>query len=109
MQEALLNVARHATADTTQVILNKRGKQLYLHIFDEGAGVSRGPQERGRSLQVDAVRRRVEWLHGEVRIDPIPNEGVRLSVVLPLRLPYLIGGGGAGADPTRHSPAEPPV
>jgi PAS domain S-box-containing protein len=109
VQEALLNVARHATADATQVILNKRGKQLYLHIFDEGAGVSQAAQERGRSLQVDAIRRRVEWLNGEVRIDSIPDEGVRLSVVLPLRLPYLIGGGGAGAEPGGNSPADPAV
>ncbi len=87
VQEALLNVARHADADTTQVIVNKVDKRLMLHVFDEGAGIDQSGRDDENGFRLDAVRHRVNWLDGDVRTDPIPDEGTRISVALPTDLP----------------------
>ena len=89
VQEVLMNVVRPETAGGPQVILNKRGEHLYLHIFDESGGVGQAstePDEPG----LETIRRRVEWLDGEMRIDSISGEGVRVSIILPVRLPFLV-------------------
>lgn len=89
VQEILTNVVRHEAAGTPQVLLNKRGEQLYLHVFDESAALDGPAAAAGEDVQLEAIRRRVEWLDGEVRIDPIPDEGVRMSIILPVRSPFL--------------------
>jgi PAS domain S-box-containing protein len=86
VQETLMGIARRGDVDTAQVIVNERGEQLYLHIFDEGEGLSASARGKGRSFRFEAIRQRVEWLDGEVRVDSIPDEGTRLSVTLPIRL-----------------------
>jgi signal transduction histidine kinase len=88
VQEVLMNIARDEQADASQVILSKRDDRLYLHAFDESATL--GAAEADRRVQLEAIRRRVEWLEGEVRIDSIPDEGVRISIILPSRLPFLV-------------------
>ena len=89
LQEVLTNITRHEAAGPPQVILNKRDERLYLHIFDESAGIDHSPAGEDRRVQLEAIRRRVEWLDGEVRVDSIPDEGVRISIILPVRLPFL--------------------
>ena len=88
VQEALINVARHDETDGAQVIVNNRKKQLYLHVFDERATFSSSAPNTEKRFRFEAIQRRVEWLDGEVRIDTIPGEGTRFSVILPVRLPF---------------------
>lgn len=90
VQEVLMNIARHEGDDTPQVILNKREEQLYLHVFTDRVGFDRSQTGEKKDVQLETIRRRVEWLDGDVRIDSIPDEGVRVSIVLPARLPFLV-------------------
>jgi len=88
VQEVLINVARHGETSAAQVIVSKRADQLYLHVFDEkGAFLPSAPGAE-KSFRLEVIQRRVEWLDGEVRIDAIPGEGTRFSVILPVRLPF---------------------
>jgi signal transduction histidine kinase len=87
VQEMLMSVVREEANGAPQVILNKRGERLYLHLFMENAEDASGGD---RTVQLEAIRRRVEWLDGEVRIDSIPDEGIRMSIILPVRLPFLV-------------------
>jgi signal transduction histidine kinase len=88
-QETLMGIARRDGVDAAQVILNERGDQLYLHLFDEDGTLSSSTQRKGERFRLEAIQRRVEWLDGEVRFDPIPGEGTRISIVLPSRRPFL--------------------
>ena len=88
VQEALINVARHGETNAAQVIVSKRANQLYLHVFDEQAAFLPSAPSAEKSFRLEVIQRRVEWLDGEVRIDAIPGEGTRFSVILPVRLPF---------------------
>jgi PAS domain S-box-containing protein len=86
-QEALMSVVRQEEVEAVQVIVNERDEQLYLHFFDEGDELSAATGGRGTGLRFEAIRRRVEWLGGEIRLTPIPGEGMRLSISVPVRRP----------------------
>jgi len=91
VQEALLNAAGRAEAGAAQVILKESGKQLYLHIFDEGAELDASALDDEQSFGLDVIRPRVERLDGDVLIEAIPREGTRISVILPTQLPFPSG------------------
>jgi signal transduction histidine kinase len=88
VQESLLSIARRDDTETTNVIVSQRGKRLYVHVFDEGGGLTSSSLGGDGNFRLKAIRRRTEWLDGDVRIDSIPNEGIRLSVTLPVELPF---------------------
>ncbi len=87
VQEALLHIARESDVDTTQVLLSKRGKRLYLHVFDEGTGFTAPSMDTETSFQ-EAIRRRTEWLDGELRLDPMSDDNTQISITLPVRPPF---------------------
>jgi len=87
VQEVLMSVARQKDVESTQVIVGKREKRLYVHLFDEGAGLASSTPGTDENFPLEAIQRRVEWLEGEMRIDSVPDEGARLSFSLPVKPP----------------------
>ena len=88
MQEALINVEKHAAARHVQVTLDIQPKEVTLEIRDDGRGF-RLPQHLGSLLEQDhfglvGLRERLELVRGSLQIFSSPGEGTRLAASVPL-------------------------
>lgn len=95
-QESLTNVARHAGMQAAKLRLWAAADSLCVEVEDDGKGfnVERAANGRGehRTGGLSGMRERVELLGGSLTIDAAPNEGTRITAVLPLtREPSLSG------------------
>jgi signal transduction histidine kinase len=85
-QEALTNVARHASAHSVEVSLGLDHGQLRLEIADDGVGLPEvGP--RGATLGILGMRERAWRLGGECTVKRREPQGTTVAVVVPLRFP----------------------
>ncbi|HEX7043509.1 MAG TPA: PAS domain S-box protein [Burkholderiales bacterium] len=89
VQEALNNALRHAGATRVEVELrwgggpNAADAALEVAITDDGRGLA-PDAAAGGGFGLLGMRERVEALHGQLRIDSRPGEGLRLLARLPL-------------------------
>jgi len=81
-QEALTNVARHASARHVWVDLGRHGGELRLRISDDGVGITDAPR-RGSGLL--GIEERVAARGGSWALEGRPGGGTMLGVVLPER------------------------
>ena len=83
LQEALTNVARHAQANTVQVILSYDGRELRLSVQDNGVGMLALNHlfATGRTGGVGllGLRERFELIGGEVAVESWPEKGTRVA------------------------------
>ncbi|MGE5185730.1 MAG: GAF domain-containing protein [Acidobacteriota bacterium] len=85
-QEALTNIARHASAKHVDVTLGLERGYLRLEIADDGIGVPEiGP--RGTTLGILGMRERAWRLGGECTVKRRSPQGTIVTVVVPLRFP----------------------
>jgi signal transduction histidine kinase len=85
-QEALTNIARHASAQHVEVVLGLAHGHLRLEISDDGIGVPEvGP--RGTTLGILGMRERAWRLGGECTVKRRLPHGTIVTVVVPLRFP----------------------
>jgi PAS domain S-box-containing protein len=85
-QEALTNIARHASARSVEVSLGLDHGQLRLEIADDGVGLPEvGP--RGTTLGILGMRERAWRLGGECTVERREPHGTIVTVVVPLRFP----------------------
>jgi len=95
VQEALTNIARHASARNVSVCLEReRGRDsVTLTITDDGVGfdVTRALRRAraGDSLGLLGLRERVELLGGSLQIRSQSGEGTRIQIQLPIQ-PALV-------------------
>lgn len=95
VQEALTNIARHASARNVSVCLEReRGRDsVALTITDDGVGfdVNRALRRAraGDSLGLLGLRERVELLGGSLQIRSQAGEGTRIQIQLPIQ-PALV-------------------
>ena len=81
-QEALTNIARHASARHVWVDLGRHASELRLRISDDGVGVADAPR-RGSGLL--GIEERVAARGGTWALEGRPGGGTMLGVVLPER------------------------
>ncbi|MFD5228713.1 sensor histidine kinase [Streptomyces qaidamensis] len=84
VQEALMNVARHARPPCATVRLDYRGDRLRIRVDDEGepqGGPRTGPAA-GHGLI--GIRERAALCGGSATAGPRPNGGWRVEAILPL-------------------------
>jgi signal transduction histidine kinase len=82
-QEALTNVARHASAKSVRVTLAAAGGTVSLRIADDGCGL--GPVSANpRGLGLIGMRARARSAGGDMEIRSRPGEGVLIEVRVPL-------------------------
>jgi PAS domain S-box-containing protein len=83
-QEALRNVARHARARRTDVVLTRANGEVTLTISDDGRGFDVARARRaGAGLGLLSIEERVRLLRGSVRIDTSSTRGTTVRVILP--------------------------
>ncbi|HLB46410.1 MAG TPA: GAF domain-containing sensor histidine kinase [Anaerolineales bacterium] len=93
VQEALHNVARHADATRTEVLLDFRGPNLVVTVSDDGHGFDSDEAlaQNTRHLGLISMRERALALRGELRLMARPGQGTRLVLTVPMwSLPDMV-------------------
>jgi len=82
LQEALTNVARHASARRVSIQLVRAGATVELRVQDDGMGFE--PRDGGR-LGLRGMRERAALLGGSVEVESRPGAGTMITAHLPVR------------------------
>ncbi|MGD8397629.1 MAG: GAF domain-containing sensor histidine kinase [Anaerolineae bacterium] len=88
LEEAVNNARKHAQASTVRVWLDVRRDLFVAEVVDDGVGfdvdsVESGYGSRG-SLGMVNLMERAELLGGTLSIESAPNEGTRLTLLVPI-------------------------
>lgn len=89
IQEALTNVARHASPSRVRVHLAARDGVLEVTVEDDGVGFAAPGAAAGppSGLGLIGMRERATVLHGVVDVASAPGSGTRVTARLPARRP----------------------
>jgi signal transduction histidine kinase len=84
VDEALMNVRKHADASAVRISIVARRGAVTLIVDDDGRGISARPDPgSGFGLGLGYVRERAEGCGGRMRLGDSPMGGARLIVYLP--------------------------
>ena len=84
IQEALLNVVRHAQVNTADVRLYETDRQLHIQVVDDGVGFDSTEKEDEENYGLKGITERVERLNGTVEINTAVNNGTTITATIPL-------------------------
>lgn len=82
IQEALVNILKHASANKVQVSTHVRDQRVEIRIEDDGCGYDPDAIIFGRGLRSQS--KRAQALGGELIIDTAPGEGATFRLILPV-------------------------
>jgi len=105
IREAVVNIKKHAKAQDTWIIVEKRSKDLIVAVRDNGCGfdvqaTQKSYSNRG-SLGLLNMRERAELLGAQYTIDSVPGRGTLVSLIVPLQPE---AGHARGAQPVIKKP-----
>ncbi len=85
-QEALTNVAKHASASRAEIDLRQTAHKLVCSVRDDGVGFNSDeqPVDYQPGLGLMEIRERVAALGGVMRLHSLVNHGTDLTVEIPL-------------------------
>jgi PAS domain S-box-containing protein len=83
VQQALRNVAMHANATRSWVVLTRIGHQVELTITDNGRGFDPSTA-RARGLGLLSIEERVHLANGKFRVTSRPGGGARMTIQVPV-------------------------
>jgi signal transduction histidine kinase len=83
-QEALRNVAKHATVDEAEVSLSATGPELLLRVRDKGAGFDPAAGHAQPGLGLSSMEERVRLVQANLSITSAPGRGTTVEVRVPL-------------------------
>jgi len=83
-QEAITNVARHASASRVDVVLKSRNSTLTLAIADDGRGFNPPELSDSAGLGVAGMRERASLVGGTLEVYSEPNQGCRVLFEVPI-------------------------
>lgn len=84
VQEALTNVARHASVERVEVEVTAEATRLRAQIEDRGRGFDVDAAMAGPSSGLAGMRERARLLGGRLTIESTAGSGTQLRLVLPL-------------------------
>jgi signal transduction histidine kinase len=90
LQEAIINVSRHANAENVFVVLDAKESRVHITVEDDGDGfdvdrlLSR-PIENAKGLGIIGMKERAGLLDGRLMVYSTPGEGTRVCMEIPLR------------------------
>lgn len=84
IQDAVTNVARHASTDAATVSLEKSDGRIIATIADRGRGFSmKDAVTRNGALGLLGMRERAAYVGGSVQFDSAPGQGTRVRIEVP--------------------------
>jgi signal transduction histidine kinase len=91
VQEAVLNVARHARAQNVLIQVSRQAETVEVEIEDDGQGFDAAAlaaaDPSGRGLGLLGIRERLDLLGGTADIDSAPGQGARVLLRAPVGAP----------------------
>jgi len=84
-QEAMTNVARHASATRVDVGLDVKGNSLILTVKDNGRGFDTDAMSVFDGLGLAGMKERADLMGGVLEIDSSPGNGTELKFIVSLR------------------------
>jgi PAS domain S-box-containing protein len=84
LQEALTNIARHASATQVDIHLRTTPCELVLEVHDNGRGITEGEIGDARSFGLLGMRERALSWGGDVGVGAAPQGGTSVTVCIPL-------------------------
>ena len=88
IQEAVSNIARHASAKNAEVALHFKKKAIAVHVRDDGYGFdvdeAISSKERPRGLGLLGMKERIEILKGTLKISSYPGGGTEIDINIPI-------------------------
>jgi len=91
VDEALLNVARHAQASCVDIMVRFGSRDLAVKIRDDGVGIPREVLEKGHKpdhFGLVGMRERAERIGGRFSVDSRRGMGCAVSIAVPARLAF---------------------
>ena len=79
-QEALTNVAKHASATQVTLTLKHDGGELTLSVCDNGCGIDPAARTRPHAFGLRGMHERASALGGVLALSPAPGGGTMLTV-----------------------------
>jgi len=102
VQEALHNVAKHASATTVNIEMKRDGDQVSLLIDDDGVGIAPKPTSGRQTFGMAGMRERIGNIGGKVKVTSARGKGTRIEVSAPVSSNGVAAGeqsaGGGGTD-----------
>ena len=83
VQEALLNVHKHARATRVDVRVEQRPGEVVLEVTDNGVGLAEDAAVSGRGAGLRGMRDRADLLGGKLQVARNERGGTRLVLTLP--------------------------
>ncbi|MGD9226742.1 MAG: PAS domain S-box protein, partial [Desulfobacterales bacterium] len=83
-QEALTNVARHASASRVEVVLKSNNGFLTLAVVDDGQGFNPLDLSESEGLGVAGMRERAALVGGALEVHARPGKGARVYFKVPI-------------------------
>jgi signal transduction histidine kinase len=84
VQEALTNIARHASAKSASILVERRGDLVRAIVEDDGIGFDINTDHGERHLGLLGMRERAELLNGTLTIESSPERGTSIFIEIPL-------------------------
>lgn len=83
LQEALVNVAKHARAHRVEVSGERNATEIRIAVVDDGIGFDTGSPRKPLSLGLAGLRERVHLLEGKLVVTSGQGHGTRVEVTIP--------------------------
>ena len=83
VQEALNNVAKHASARHIEITLGWEPDAVRVEVADNGSGFEGSELRSDRGLGILTMRERVQAANGRLNIDSAPGKGTRVRALIP--------------------------
>jgi PAS domain S-box-containing protein len=85
IQEALINVVRHAMATRVSISIREKAGELELTIKDNGKGITEDDVLSPESLGIIGMRERLYPFEGSLRLQGGEGRGTTLNITIPLK------------------------
>ena len=83
LQEILNNTLKHAGAKKIEIRMEVLPGKLKILYADDGVGFNVEEAENSRSIGLQSIRSRVNFLNGKLNIESRPGKGARYSITIP--------------------------
>lgn len=82
LREGLTNVTRHSHASKVEIQLTRSDSRLEARLQDNGVGFEPDSRKPDAGLGLAGMKRRIEEIGGELKVESSPGYGTRLSLLV---------------------------